>query len=124
MIDTDKNELRYVISYNGLSGGNEISAHIHGPAAPGQNAGIMQPLPLGNFKVGTWKYDEAQEQAILSGNTYVNIHSQKYPDGEIRGQIVPIRLNGSTSNSSGSGNAGNTSNSGYDNTGNTSSSGY
>ncbi len=26
-------------------------------------------------------------QAIMSGDTYINVHSTKYPDGEIRGQI-------------------------------------
>jgi len=27
-------------------------------------------------------------QAIVGGNTYVNIHSQQYPGGEIRGQLT------------------------------------
>jgi len=27
---------------------------------------------------------------ISEGNTYINIHTQKYPDGEIRGQVLKI----------------------------------
>ncbi len=27
-------------------------------------------------------------QALLSGNTYVNVQTRRYPDGEIRGQLL------------------------------------
>lgn len=91
LIDTETNMLHYVITFSGLKD-NEISAHIHGPAGLGENAGILFPLSLGNVKVGTWNYDESTESAILAGKTYVNIHSKAYPNGEIRGQIMPIIL--------------------------------
>jgi len=65
-------------------------AHFHGPAGPGENAGVLEALPFGNPKIGTWKYDEAVEEDILNGNVYVNIHTEDNGGGEIRGQIVDM----------------------------------
>jgi hypothetical protein len=31
-------------------------------------------------------------QAIEAGNAYVNLHTEEFPEGEIRGQIVPGKL--------------------------------
>jgi hypothetical protein len=87
VIDRAANQLKYNISYTGL-GSAEIAAHIHGAALHGTAAGVLFALPAGTPKVGVWNYPEAQEQAILAGRTYVNIHSANLPGGEIRGQIV------------------------------------
>ena len=87
IIDTCANTLDYYITYSCLIE-TETAAHIHGFAPPGVAAGVIHPLPLGNVKVGTWNYPEADEAAILGGRTYVNVHSAAFPGGEIRGQIV------------------------------------
>jgi hypothetical protein len=89
MIDTAANQLNYYIGFTGLSSA-ETAAHFHGLAMQGANAGVKQALPAGNPKVGTWNYLEADEQGILTGQCYVNIHSMNFPGGEIRGQVVPI----------------------------------
>lgn len=88
-IDTQANTLTYYIVYSGLSAA-ETAAHIHGPADPGVNAGVLVGLPLGNVKTGVWNYPEAAEQDILNGRTYVNVHTSNFPGGEIRGQIVTM----------------------------------
>jgi hypothetical protein len=31
-----------------------------------------------------------QLQMIREGNTYLNIHTAQYPDGEIRGQVLQL----------------------------------
>lgn len=84
-INTATNTLAYSIDINGIP---ETAAHIHGPAAPEVGAGIIHPLPAGDIKSGVWNYPEEHEAAILAGQTYVNVHSNAFPAGEIRGQIV------------------------------------
>jgi hypothetical protein len=86
VIDTDTNTLFYHISYSGLQG-NEVGAHIHGFAPPGVNAGVVHGLPSTNPKIGSWAYSDEQEASILAGLTYVNIHTDVFGGGEIRGQI-------------------------------------
>ena len=87
--DEASNTLTYYIGFTGLVG-VETAAHIHGFALHGTNAGVLHALPAGNPKVGTWNYTDAQEEQILSGLTYVNIHTNAFPGGEIRGQVVPL----------------------------------
>jgi hypothetical protein len=39
--------------------------------------------------VGTTRVLTSQEEAdLLSGNWYLNLHSNTYPGGEIRGQLI------------------------------------
>ncbi len=89
IIDTDANTVQYRIVFTGLTAA-ESGAHVHGPAGPGTNGGVLDALAVGNPKVGTWNYAEAQEADILAGKTYVNIHTTAFPGGEIRGQITPL----------------------------------
>ena len=88
-IDTVNNLLAYEISYQNLEG-SETSAHIYGPAAKGQGgAPAVYTLPLGNPKIGQWHYDQSLEADLLAGRMYIDIHTDKYTTGEIRGQIEP-----------------------------------
>ncbi len=86
-VDTAANTLSYNITFSGLSAA-ETSAHIHGFAPPGANAGVLHALPLGSPKIGVYNYNQADEANILAGLTYINIHSANFPGGEIRGQIA------------------------------------
>ena len=68
-------------------------AHIHGPASVGMNASVLVPLTVTGATSGTVSgsgmMSSAQMNDMISGMTYVNIHSMTYPDGEIRSQVVP-----------------------------------
>jgi hypothetical protein len=88
LVDTAANTLTYQINVVGLVN-TETAAHIHGMAPPGVPAGILYALPLGNTKTGVINYLESEEPGILSGQTYVNVHTNVFGGGEIRGQILP-----------------------------------
>ena len=97
-------EIKVTMNTSGLQ--NVVAAHIHvGPA--GQNGPIIFTLyrqadgPFPNPLVKTLTQTNLQAQpgagintfedavnALLSGNTYINVHTQANPGGEIRGQIV------------------------------------
>jgi hypothetical protein len=86
LVNTSTNTLWYDITLTGVVG--ETMAHIHGFAPPGTPAGVLYALPVGDTKTGSITYLESEEQGILSGQTYVNIHTGAFPGGEIRGQIL------------------------------------
>lgn len=87
-LDTSK-LLSFDVSFGGLLGA-ETAAHIHGPAPAGLNAGVIFPLPLGSPKVGILgPLTAAQEADLNAGLWYIQIHSNLFPGGEIRGQIGP-----------------------------------
>lgn len=81
-------------SYTGLNAA-AAAAHLHGPAAPGSNAGILLALTATGGTSGTFSgaglLTSTQVSAILSGMSYVNVHTGSFPGGEIRGQgLYPL----------------------------------
>lgn len=93
------NRLELHVVYRGLSG-PAIAAHIHGPAPASGDSGVLLNLvPLhqgllgtaGEFS-GTIELTEELRLSVLTGVTYIDIHTAKNPNGEIRGQIAPILL--------------------------------
>jgi hypothetical protein len=80
------NALNYDINFTALPTG-EILAHLH-MGAVGVSGPVIVPLPLGTSINGTLAIPAAQVANLLAGNTYVNFHSNAFPNGEIRGQVV------------------------------------
>ena len=92
--DMKSKTLNYVIRWNGLTGPVTM-AHIHGPAEKGVNAGILQtffnfPAAASGVYSGSVVVDEVviREVDVLNSRLYVNIHTARFPGGEIRGQIL------------------------------------
>jgi len=65
--------------------------HLHGPSLAGGQAGVIYTLTAGQSS-GTYfiSTNTANAQLILTGQTYVNVHTSAFPNGEIRGQVVPF----------------------------------
>ena len=88
-LDTTSKTLTWNVDYSGLSG-PATAAHIHGPADPGANAGIVVPFSgnLASPIKGSATLTDAQIAQLEAGKWYVNIHTETNKPGEIRGQLV------------------------------------
>jgi len=86
--DDVANTLTINVQYSGLVG-TVSAAHIHGPAAPGFNAGVVHGFTFPASPVNdVWSgLTPAQVGYLNNGQLYVNIHSSAFPAGEIRGNI-------------------------------------
>ena len=87
-MNSDSRVLKWKVSYAGLTG-PVTAAHLHGPAAPGANAGVVVPFsgPLASPITGEATLTSAQVADLTAGKWYVNLHTAAYPGGEIRGQV-------------------------------------
>ena len=88
-LDTATNKLSWDVAYSGLTG-PALAAHLHGPADPGQNAGVAVPLKVTPSPITGSKVLTAAQMADLeAGKYYLNIHTAANKGGEIRGQLQP-----------------------------------
>lgn len=78
--------LDYEITFQNLTS-PENAAHFHGPALPGVNAGVLHGLALGSPKLGAWPLSVTNVSQLLGGLVYLNVHTNLWPGGEIRGQL-------------------------------------
>jgi hypothetical protein len=80
--------LKWRLVVNGLS--TPITrAAFHGPDAMGTERAIV-PLNLpfdGTTHVGGATLTEQQATDLLAGRWYIDVQTEKFPDGEIRGQV-------------------------------------
>lgn len=111
-IDDEARTIEYRLEYSDLEGGNATAAHIHvgtrhvnggvsaflcggggKPACPGTEgsvegvitaADVVGPTAQG---VEAGSFDELVRM-IRAGATYANVHTPRWPGGEIRGQLA------------------------------------
>ncbi|MGH2373322.1 MAG: CHRD domain-containing protein [bacterium] len=102
--DPEGQGMRYSITLFGMSS-TVTAAHIHGPAGPGVNAGIIVTLfsgsaaPPVNGQLVQGTFDSSSinpasgvtwgqlRDLMGNGGVYVNVHTTGFPDGEVRGQV-------------------------------------
>ena len=80
-------KLVFTLTFRRLTG-PASAAHIH-LGAKGVAGPVIVPLcgPCKTKVKGTMTLTAATLKAIRRGRTYVNVHTAKYPNGEIRGQL-------------------------------------
>lgn len=81
--------LKWRLTFSGLSG-PASAAHIH-MGAMGKAGGVVVALcgPCESGVRGSSKLTKALIAAAAKHKLYVNVHTAKNPNGEIRGQIAP-----------------------------------
>jgi hypothetical protein len=92
-LDTDTNVLAVDMTYSGLSSPTN-DAHIHCCSPPGTSSGVIIPfappfvtgLTSGSM-TASFALTPSQATQVVSGGSYINIHTDNFPVGEIRGQI-------------------------------------
>src|SRR3569623_1683634 len=86
--DTTSKMLTWKVTYTGLTGPATM-AHIHGPAEPGKNAGILVPFkdPASGAE-GSATLTDAQAADLMAVKMYVYVHSKAHPGGDIRAQVT------------------------------------
>jgi hypothetical protein len=102
-LDTVTRTVRYRVVFSGLSSGGVASLHyhgamlpdimFHGPKLPGMRAPeliFMIDHPTSPV-TGVRRVNDRQLAELKAGEWYVNIHTAKYPAGEIRGWLEPGR---------------------------------
>ncbi len=95
--DPDTNELSWNITFQDLLAGT-TAAHFHGPAPIGVPAGVNIPIGLGTalgqtsglLQGSATVATEDDQDDLLGGLWYINIHSTLHTGGEIRGQVPPF----------------------------------
>jgi glucose/arabinose dehydrogenase len=86
LLDKDEKTALVSLRFRDLSSA-QTDAHIHGPAAVGATAPPVFDLPDGNFENLQITLTQQQVSDLKAGLFYVNVHSQNFPAGEIRGQF-------------------------------------
>lgn len=90
--DKSNGQFSFTLNWQDLTGPPAMM-HFHGPAAPGVDAGVK--IGIGGFPEaasgsvsGTVTVEEEDRADLLNGKWYVNIHTEAYGAGEIRGQVT------------------------------------
>src|SRR3990167_7635663 len=96
-LEKDTGTLYYSITFtDDKLMGTETATHFHGPANPGESAAVVFTVspdvsPLGSPKTGSvGPLTNKQINDLKKGLFYLNIHSSAFPEGEIRGQVIPV----------------------------------
>ena len=86
LLSPDETTARVSLNFSGLSSA-QTAAHIHGPAAVGVPGAILFPLPNGQVNDFSIALSPGQATDLKNGLWYINVHTNNFINGEIRGQF-------------------------------------
>ncbi len=97
ILSADQTYATVRVTYSNLTT-SKTGMHIHGPADPGATGAIIFDLDSTPTQAdGSWKWVfvtsgtttvSDQITALKAGRLYVNVHSSRYPSGELRGHFL------------------------------------
>ena len=87
--DTDSKTLTWKVDYKDLQGVFS-AAHFHGPAKTGENAPALVNVS-DSVKSGSAVLTDPQAADLEAGLWYFNVHTERHPEGEIRGQVLRMQ---------------------------------
>ena len=92
----ETNVLLYSVTYRLDSVSTVLTAaHLHGPATTSQTAPPLVDLDFSratgtnSFFNGSVVLDNTEEGYLKAARLYINLHSDQFPNGELRGQLSP-----------------------------------
>jgi len=88
VLNDAQTELAYHIEFSGLLS-PEVAAHFHNGGFH-SNGPALFGLSLGSPKIGVWPISPTEVVELLAGRIYVNIHSEVYILGELRGNLAVV----------------------------------
>jgi outer membrane protein assembly factor BamB len=93
-LDVTETMVTVHLEFSGLSS-NATMSHIHAPAPPGMNAGVIIaftgfPATTSGTYDNTFAITPTQVMQMRNGLCYFNIHTGNFGGGEIRGQLTGV----------------------------------
>jgi hypothetical protein len=92
VLDRDTRMLCETLSFTELTS-EQTFARIQGPARPGEGGPILfelTPATAGSSNECVGPLTEQQVTDLTEGRMYLNVGNATFPNGEIRGQIIPV----------------------------------
>lgn len=99
-VPANRDRIDFTLNFGGLTGVTMAHVHLGAVGVDGPILFDLSAVPFVSPLQGTLRAGQLRPQggaatfqqavdALLRGNTYVNVHTTAFPDGEIRGQIGP-----------------------------------
>lgn len=95
LLNAEETEMIVTLRWNNLTS-PAFAAHLHGPAAVGENGPVLFNM-LGvdgvtNTVTTSFTVTAKDVQLLKANRLYFNIHNPTFPNGEIRGQVKSINI--------------------------------